>query len=717
MKALPTPEQLAAIDNILAGKNVILQALPGSGKSAVAYETIRRCRDTTILIVSYNRSLSNETKKHLGTMCLPSTKCVRSYTFHGLASAISGRVCGNDQQFSEVLAQLETTTHHHWEMAGFTLLIIDEVQDMRPSLSQFVRLLLTKVCRDTRPLRMLLLGDPRQLLYHFYRQNRADHRFLTLADMLYHSRPWVQCSLTRSFRSTYAMAIVLNALVPGHYMDPRSTGPCQPVELYIGDIRADTSNNIVRILGADRHTNVLLLCPSTNAASPARPIVRTMLSSGIAVRVIRSGNLSDPPVLYTEEVESPGGVSVQTFCSSKGLEAPVVVVLCDRTSIFDTMENATYVALTRATRRLIIIADARFTSREALENLSHAVSQRSGDRICMRVTLFPSATARIHRTSHQMQVWLADKNSVQSIEKHRLSSLVGLLSAAQISDNQAYLVALLVYAGETEHLFEPGTLHPTTDTLCCPTIITSAECLYARSFEATESSLLGQVCYHLLYLHFIGCVARSLLTFASPSQAVLDVAQLGKEALFACGPYSGDMYDLVRFIPAVTILCIAYDAHVGYEDRLVSICSYSFAQRADVVRRLLGIIHTLETVLHPRSPLAVGSKREWIIPVARRRIRVWDEHLFIRYGTTGVCVLHSASIDTTDYLAACMRIHLYALEKMYLANTLDGSVREVTTTIPMATGMAYVADLCHGVLDVEETVDDSTFVTKYMLKK
>ena len=219
----------------------------------------------------------------------------------------------------------------------------------------------------------------------------------------------------------------------------------------------------------------------------------------------------------------------------------------------------------------------------------------------------------------------------------------------------------------------------------------------------------------LLSLHFNGSVERSLLVFQNPSEDVLRLVRLGKEDLCKCGPYSGNMYDLVRFIPAVTLLCIAYDAHVGYEDRLASISSYAFVQRADVVRRLLGIIHTLETVLQRQSPVTMTSKLSWKIPIAQRVICLSDDRLFFLYGTTGVCVLHHAVIDTTDYIAAGMRLSLYALDKMYLANTFDGSVTEVTTTLPLVDGMTYVADLCSTILHVEDIVDDSTFVTQYAL--
>jgi hypothetical protein len=629
--------------------------------------------------------------------------------------------------------QLQVGTSHGWDMSDFTLLIVDEVQDMRPNLSRFLRILLNNVCKDTKPLRILLLGDPRQLLYHFYRQNRADARFLTHGEQLYRSineRTWVNCNLTRSFRSTFSIATVLNSLLKDHDMVPRDESICAPVELYIGDIRSDTSPNIVRILGTDRESSVLVLCPSTNSASPARTVVSTMISAGIVVNVIRSGNLSDPPMVCSEQ-ETKKQISVQTFCSSKGLESPVVIVLCDRTSLFDSMENATYVAITRATRRLIIIVDGRYTSRESLSTLAYEVRRRAGDRLCLNITMFPSANAKIHQTITQMQTWVVDQRTYHSIEKHKLSVLMGLLSAVQMNASREHIMSRVVYSGEVEHIFESpdedtyrcfyhccdGSVLPTSDTLCFPTLI-NIDGVYARSFESSGKNLLqliGQISYQLLYLHFTGGVDPVLLSFVdeNPSQSkeIVQLVHMGELELFNCGPYSGNMYDLVRFIPALTFLSVAHDAHVGYEDKLSAICSYSFAQQADVLRRILGIIHTLEVLLERKSSITLDFGMVWKLATDCRVIRLQDDRLFFRHGCTGVCILHTASIDIKDHIAAGVRLILYGLDKMYIANTMDGSVITVTTTIE--NGITYVSDLCSAILRIDDDLEDDDFVVQY----
>ena len=714
---IPTDEQAYAINSVLAGQHVILTALPGSGKSAVAFELIRRCLDTNIIIVSYNRSLNTETKRHLATMGLPKEKNVRSFTFHGLASALSGTLCTDDFQLSAVLNSLEQGTHYEHVLAGFSLLIVDESQDVRPDLARFIRILLGKVCRDKPALRILLLGDPRQLLYHFYRQNRADARFLTNGDQLYrpiNTRAWVQCQLTRSFRSTFAITTVLNALLPGHHMVPRDETSCAPVELYIGDIRVDSGPNIVSILGDER--DVLMLCPSTNAASPARAVVRTMISAGIVVNVIRSGNLSDP---VQEHTAAPHCVSVQTFCSSKGLEAPVVVVLCDRTSLFDSMENATYVAITRATRRLIIIMDARYTSLEAVDLLTQGVGS------CLTVSFL--SKVRMHRTCAQMRTWIEDQRERQSVETHKLVVLVGLLSPGQISSYRQHMTSRLVYGGEVEHVFEDqqpmyrcfhdccdSMVLPNSDTLCFPTLV-NIDDTYARSFDSHLLQLVGRISRHLIYLHFTGSVDPSLLAFVqeNPSQSasVVALVQTGATELFHCGPYSGNMYELVRFIPALSLLSVAHDAHVGYEDRLSSITSYSFAQRSDVVRRVLGIIHTLGLVLERRQAIEIGASTSWKLAITDRVIRLQDDGLFFRHGAIGVCVVHKATIDTKDHIAAGMRLILYGATTMYIANTMDGSVQEVTTTLPID----HVSALCNAILHVDQDLTDRAFVARHSI--
>jgi superfamily I DNA/RNA helicase len=198
-----TTEQQVIIDDVKSGQHVSVTALPGSGKSRVAYELIRQCtEDTSILLIMYNRSLCDATTEHIKQLDISLDRKVKAFTFHGLASSLTGTACHNDRQIVEVLS---SKSQSKWSMDDFTLLIIDEGQDTRPGFMKLIHYMLQSACVNRNRLRIVLLGDPRQLLYGFYSHNRADARFLSLGHILLrpvNKRNWEQRKLTRSFRST-----------------------------------------------------------------------------------------------------------------------------------------------------------------------------------------------------------------------------------------------------------------------------------------------------------------------------------------------------------------------------------------------------------------------------------------------------------------------------------------------------------------------------------
>jgi hypothetical protein len=79
-------------------------------------------------------------------------------------------------------------------------------------------------------------------------------------------------------------------------------------------------------------------------------------------------------------------------------------------------------------------------------------------------------------------------------------------------------------------------------------------------------------------------------------------------------------------------------------------------------------------------------------------------------------VLHTGSIDTKDHIAAGMRLILYGVDILYVVNTMDGSVEELTTTLHGTAGLEYVSDLCGAILHVEQDLPDAIFVARYGVK-
>jgi superfamily II DNA or RNA helicase len=136
-----TTEQQEIIDHVKNGHHVSVDALPGSGKSRVAYEMIRQCtEDTTVVLLMYNRTLCDSTMEQIRQLDLDPARNIQSFTFHGLASALTGTVCHNDTHLTQAIETLGQTPTP-WLYGDFSLLLVDEAQDLRPDLLRLVHYL------------------------------------------------------------------------------------------------------------------------------------------------------------------------------------------------------------------------------------------------------------------------------------------------------------------------------------------------------------------------------------------------------------------------------------------------------------------------------------------------------------------------------------------------------------------------------------------------
>ena len=318
-----TPQQQSIIDIVIRGNHVSVIAMPGSGKSRVSYELIGQCTDNVLLLM-YNRGLCDVTTEYIKSKSICVDRKVKAFTFHGVVSSLSGSDCHNDRQISYMLKNMKHEPT--WPMSDFTLLIIDEVQDMRPDFIHIVHYLIESVCTSRDKLRIVLLGDPKQLLYDFYNHNRADTRFLTLGDIIFrptNDRVWEKCTLTKSFRSTIPVTNFINALLPGHNMQSGGVhGP--PVSMIVCDIYSETSAKLLLLTTMFDPEDIMVLCASLNRNSPVRHAVRTLVAHGVPVHVQRSGNIRE--LVPTTQENTTGCIRFKTFCSTKGLEAKLVVV-------------------------------------------------------------------------------------------------------------------------------------------------------------------------------------------------------------------------------------------------------------------------------------------------------------------------------------------------------------------------------------------------------
>jgi hypothetical protein len=749
-----TKEQNCTVNSILNGRNVILKALPGSGKSKVAYDIIQKCDDINILMIAYNRALNERSNICVKQLQLKEPKQARSYTFHGLMSVLTGTLCCNDEQFLSGLIKIQKEGTK-WKHHDFTLLILDETQDVRPSYFALVRTLVCLICTRPDKLRILLLGDPNQLLYNFYNFDRADSRFLTLGYSLFSTfGKWDSLSLTQSFRSTFPVATFLNALIPHHKMVPRNHDPCSPVDLYLCNTYKDPARYILSILENNNYkpSDILILCPSLNERSPAKMIVRTLIRAGIHVTVSRSGRLSD--VSETSNISEPDAIQVKTYCSSKGLEASLVIVLNSRRELFDNLENSTYVALSRSVHKLIIFHDLSYVTPNHINTIYQHIQETTAPFTNILQTHIIHNDGIFHiQTVNDIEISMDmlkqyKKPTVSpgpnKVPYRTVQQLFTYAHTTVLQEVRKFYSSTIIETGVKDIIFEDETINVNikntkvqitadTDTMIVPHIV-NIDGIFGREFDNgihNMMNIVGDVCELLIEYHLSHRVRQCIRKLGriyneSADTYIQTVYNFGREHLQSCPPYDGNMYTLSQYIPAFTFFSLSSDAWYGFEDRIHSVTDYSFAQRPSVLLRIQRILNIISPTFS--YPLQPGAARK----TSRKRIayttKIQNQETWFQMdledrgdgwicsnGTNcGLMIVHTQNTTDSSRMLACCRLYMFDLEIIYVCNTWSGSVERVERNLTDSN--KALSNIISYVMQEDDILDDFKFIDKYKCK-
>ncbi|POS69634.1 hypothetical protein DHEL01_v211973 [Diaporthe helianthi] len=377
----PSPEQQFAIDTLLhTNDNLIIDAIAGSGKTTTILHLAQSSPDTNFLVLVYNRRLMLETEERVQGLGLPN---VTVLNYHALGARYYTAECATDQGLKRVVEE-DMSVFEGLSLPDFSVLVMDEQQDMTPILKRFV----DKVIRDkgfggpvrvpndgAGQLRVVVLGDKRQEVYSF---NNADSRFLTMAARpevfgYLNKNPWTAANQTTSNRVTQQNVDFINqqmlkqplGMAMRAVRKQSQDGALYPRPRYvICDPYEDIVSEVLRLLDTCglSPNEILVLAPSVRGASPA-----VFLSNDLALRGIPVFR-SDSDVSDIAPEVAHGKILVCTYHQAKGIERRASIVLgfdqgyhtwFDKTATPRTAaSNPQYVAATRALEHLILIHDS-----------------------------------------------------------------------------------------------------------------------------------------------------------------------------------------------------------------------------------------------------------------------------------------------------------------------------------------------------------------------
>jgi hypothetical protein len=359
----PSEEQQFVIDNIICGKNVIVDACAGSGKSTTILSCAKQFQEKTFLQMTFNKELRKEVKETTNKYQIEN---ILIYTFHSLAVTYYYNQAFDDMGLRKLLREKMPPKI---DLPKIDVLVLDECQDMSVLYFQFM----AKIMMDIgQPFQLLILGDKRQGIYEF---KGAHIGFLTNASQFWENhcflttKEFIYCSLQMSYRITDPMADFVNQSLLGENR-LLACKPGIPVKYYrrtIPRIVIIVLSKIQELLkeGND-YGDIFILAASIHHMKIISQIENELVQANIPCYIPMKENQEslDSRIIDKKIVFS-------SFHSVKGRQRKHVIIIgfdnsymeiYNRDCPKDSCPNTVYVASTRATHSLSVFECENNTS-------------------------------------------------------------------------------------------------------------------------------------------------------------------------------------------------------------------------------------------------------------------------------------------------------------------------------------------------------------------
>ena len=357
-------------------QNVVVSARPGSGKTATAEAIVAANAGLRVLLITYSKRLQLETARRLEDY----PHC-DVYTFHGLSGRLFNTVTFDDAKLRALRREASMPL---WRGDPYDIIILDELQDCTDDLFWLVNVFISAVTHAANGVapKIVALGDERQAIYGF---RGADSRYLSLVPSTMAGitpYPWTHMTLSKSFRLSRETANFVNGvfLKGEKYIVGTHDGP-KPwfVQANLFDVNT-LARSLARLIYRYKPENTAILAPFVRA-NPVLSRLTNHLSQYYGIKIAVSTS-DDTPL---DELVIGGKLCVSTYHQFKGNERDLVIVYGVDAAYFDflgrdlpddTCPNEIFVALTRATRQLVVLHNQEqepmpFISRSQLRKRAH----------------------------------------------------------------------------------------------------------------------------------------------------------------------------------------------------------------------------------------------------------------------------------------------------------------------------------------------------------
>lgn len=348
---LPSKEQLEIINNI-DKFNICVDSVPGSGKTTTNIFIAEKYVKKKIVLLTFNKKLTNETKTKLKNKKITN---MEAYTYHGFCTQKFKIQCPDDKGIEDALKSKQKINF------DYDIIILDESQDIY---ELFYKLICKIISLNKKDYTICILGDKNQNIYDF---KGADSRYLTKANEIFNfnGKEWKNIKLSTSYRLTKPMASFMNECIINEERIV-SIKEGEKIEYHILNIFKDFKIIIKEILNVYDPEDIFILAPSVKTSNSNNPLTEIENFIVKELKKLVYIPLSDETELDEEIIKNK--LVFSSFHQSKGLERKVVICYNIDNSYFeyhakeyssDTCPNTIYVALSRATERLIIFHDKK----------------------------------------------------------------------------------------------------------------------------------------------------------------------------------------------------------------------------------------------------------------------------------------------------------------------------------------------------------------------